>query len=157
MSCITCAQLYVAGGKKPGETLALGLSEDPLLLRAANGDRLQLLLAHQFRLVEDQPSGWRVSTVAYDYRLNDGGGKEILSWHWHPAPMKGPDHPHLHVAAAKPGRHAHLPTGRVSIESVLRLLLTDLGVPPTHDHESDYVDVLDASERDFIEYRSWHS
>lgn len=156
MSCITSAQLYVAGGKRPGETLALGLSEDPLLLKTANGDRLQFLLAHQFRLVEDE-SGWRVSTVAYDYRLNDDSGTEILSWHWHPAPMKGPDHPHLHVAAAQPGRHAHLPTGRVSIESVLRLLLTDLKVAPTRDHMSDFAEVLNASERDFIEYRSWHS
>jgi hypothetical protein len=101
---------YVAGGKSPGETLALGLSEDPLSLRTASGDRLQFLVAHQFRLIEDKP----------------------------------------------PGRHAHLPTGRVSVESILRLLLTDLRVPPTHNHESDFTAVLDASERDFIEARSWH-
>ena len=126
------------------------------MLRTASGDRLQFLLAHQFRLVEDKPPGWRVSTVAYDYRLNDDTGREILSWHWHPAPLKGVDYPHLHVAAAPPGRHAHLPTGRVSVESVLRLLLTDLKVLRTRDHENDFEDVLDASERDFIEYRSWH-
>jgi hypothetical protein len=51
----------------------------------------------------------------------------------------------------------HVPTGRVSIESVLRLLLTDLKVPPARDHVSDFADVLDASERDFIEHRRWHS
>lgn len=133
----------------------LALSEDPLLLRSPRIGDIQFLLGHQFQLVQDGRKSWHVSTFAYRYHLLDGAGQELVAWHWHPE--TGTGHPHVHVAAEPIGRRAHLPTGRVSIESVLRLLLTDLGVPPAQDHAGDFLQVLQAAEEPFIQHRRWHS
>lgn len=156
LSCVTTAQLFVPGSKSPGDVEALALSEEPLRLRSTRIDGgVQLKLVQQFRLVCETPTAWHVSTEAYFYRLNDGAGSELISWHWHP--QTGVSYPHLHVAAGLLDRRAHLPSGRVSIESVLRLLLTDLGVPPTREHLHDYTRVLDETEATFITHRRWHS
>jgi hypothetical protein len=98
------------------------------MLDSGHLGEIQLMLTHSFRLVQDAPHDWRVRTAGYEYRINDADGRELAAWHWHPAPFPGPDFPHLHIAAASLG-HTHLPTGRVSIESVLRLLIDDLKVP----------------------------
>ncbi len=156
LSCVTAARLLARTGR-PGEVETLALSEDPLRLRSATAGSLRFMLAHRFRLVEDVPSAWHVSTLAYDYRLSDGDGRELISWHWHPAPLPGPEFPHLHVASGPGGRHAHIPTGRVSIESVLRFLLNDLGVPARREHAHDWDQILNEAERAFAEHRRWHA
>ncbi len=151
LSCLTLAQLFVSA---PAEVEALRLSEDRLRVTSAalSGD-LHFRLRHQYRTVEDrdQPAAsWHVSTVAYDYRLGRGDGSELVSWHWHPStPFRAP---HLHVATGAIGRRTHLPTGRVSVESVVRLLLTDLAVPSRRD---DWPTVLDQAEGPFVRYRRW--
>jgi hypothetical protein len=92
-----------------------------------------------------------VSTVAYDYRLSRSDGAELLSWHWHPHILDF-RWPHMHVARGPVSRRAHLPTGRVSIESVIRLLLMDLGVRSLR---PDWAAVLDETEGLFLRYRRW--
>jgi hypothetical protein len=155
LTCITSAQLFVPGGKKPGETEALALSEDPLRLHSERiGGPVHLILGHQFKVVQDGRRSWHVTTTAYRYHLTDANGAELLAWHWHP---RTSPHPHLHVAAGLIGRHMHVPTGRVSAESVIRLLLGDLQVTPTRAHAGDYEQVLDDCERPFIEHRRWHA
>ena len=132
LSCVTTAQLLVSRSKRAGDELeALTLSQDPLTLRSAHlGDSVQLQLRQQFRVVRDdeapRSSRWRVRTAAYFYRLDDSSGHELASWHWHPG--TGVTYPHAHVAGGGLGKLAHLPTGRVSIEAVLWLLLADLAV-----------------------------
>jgi hypothetical protein len=154
LSCITNAQIIVSTIGKPGQPEALTLSEDPLRLRTLHGVEYQLRLRQQFHLVPEGRA-WRVTTDAYQYRLDNVGGQELASWHWHPG--TGNPHPHLHVPGGPAGGSTHLPTGRVSIESVIRVLLTDLGVQPARDHVSDFHDVLNASEGPFIESRRWHA
>jgi hypothetical protein len=154
LSCITRATLLVSEFVNRGEQLeALALSEDPLKLKSAVlGSTVQLQLRHQYRIVKEKDRRqFHVSTAAYFYRLDDEPGNEIMSWHWHPG--VGVDHPHLHVSSNPAGKHAHLPTGRVSIESVLRMLIDELGVPALKD---DYATVLKRAEDNFIEYRRWH-
>ncbi len=142
------------------ESGALTLSEDPLKLRSARlGGGIQLQLRHQFRLIKDdeEPSAsrWHVSTGAYFYQLDDGSGHELTAWHWHPATRVRS--PHVHVAGGILGKLIHLPTGRVSIESVLWLLLTDLEVKPARGHADDFAEILAAAERSFIGHRRWHA
>jgi hypothetical protein len=100
-----------------------------------------------------------VSTTAYRYHLLDESGKELIGWHWHPE-SKGDSrlrgHPHLHVPAGPIDRRLHVPTGRVSIESVLRLLV-DLGIPARPAHVTDFAKVLDECEGPFIKHRRWHA
>jgi hypothetical protein len=127
LSCITNAQIIVSAIGKPGEPEALTLSQDPVRVRTRHNIVYQLRLRQQFHLVLEGRD-WRVTTDAYQYRLDDGTGLELASWHWHPS--TGNPHPHLHVTGAPAGGGTHLPTGRVSIESVLRLLLVDLGARP---------------------------
>ena len=133
----------------------LALSQDPLQLRSAKLGTVQLLLGHQFRLVEESRKDWHVSTIAYRYHLLDGNSREIAAWHWHPG--TGTEHPHLHVSGTSIDRRAHLPTGRVSIESIIRLLLTDMEVQPARGHADDYLRILEETERLFIQHRRWHS
>jgi hypothetical protein len=118
---------------------------------------LMLRLRQQFRSVE-QPAAppadrWHISTLAYDYRLSQAADEsELLSWHWHP--QTGVPFPHLHVATADWSRRRHVPSGRVSVEAVLRLLIGELGVPP---RRQDWASVLDESEARFIKHRRWHA
>jgi hypothetical protein len=149
LSCITHAQFFVAG-RSPGEIEALTVSEDPLTLQSGRIGTVQLELGHQFRVVQDE-DGWHVSTTAYRYHLLDGEGRELVAWHWHPAGT-GDGRPHIHVPAGPIDRRVHVPTGRVSIESVFRMLLTDLQIRPRRE---DYAQVLDEAEELFNRYRRW--
>lgn len=154
LSCITDAHLFTSGGSWD-EDHALTLSQDPLQLRSALHGDLKLKIAHQFRYVQEDRSDWHVSTVQYAYRLDDGDGNELISWHWHP--HIGATFPHLHFSGGPISHKAHVPSGRVSIEAVLRLLLDDLKVQPTQAHADDYLEVLEECERPFIRYRRWHA
>jgi hypothetical protein len=153
LSRLTTAQLLVS---PEADIEALKLSRDPLPLRSTViRDGVQLRLRHQYRFVEDDNASaaerWHVSTVAYDYRMSRADGSELLSWHWHPE--TGQQAPHMHVARGPVPRKVHLPTSRVSIESVIRLLLADLGVKA---RRADWPAVLSASEDSFLKYRRWH-
>lgn len=59
--------------------------------------------------------------------------------------------PHLHIAHG-PLAKAHLPTRRVGVEAVLRLLLVDLGARA---RRGDWKDVLDDVEDAFHEWQTW--
>lgn len=160
LSCITDAKLLVSRGKQPGDVEALALSEDPLRLSSARIGSVQFVLGHQFTVIEDRPRSWRVSTTAYRYHVLDDSGRELIGWHWHPGSGGDPrlsGHPHLHVPAGVIDRRVHVPTGRVSIESVLRLLLIDLEVLPRPAHAADFEKVLDETEEPFIKHRRWHA
>jgi hypothetical protein len=141
LSCITDAQLYAAA-KSPGEVEALTLSDDPLRLRC--GDmaavaHVNLRIGHRYRLVSDE-DGWHVSTVAYEYYLLEDGGNELVAWHWHPESRV--TSPHIHAPADPVHRRMHIPSGRISIESVLRMLVTDFGVQPMPAHVGDWEGIV---------------
>jgi hypothetical protein len=155
LSCITNAQLFAAN-KAAGEVEALTLSEDPLRLRC--GDmaaiaHVSLRIGHRYRLVQDG-DGWHVSTVAYEYYLFDDDEHELVAWHWHPEPRVR--FPHVHAPADPVHRRMHIPSGRISIESVLRMLITDFGVEPRPDHVAGWEAILDEAERNFVAHRRWH-
>ena len=67
-----------------------------------------------------------------------------------------PDLPHLHVTSqagtAAITRKQHIPTGRVSLESVVRFAIAELGVRPIRD---DWGRVLDAGQAAFDARRTW--
>jgi hypothetical protein len=104
---------------------------------------------------------WRVETRMYQYRLLDHNERELLVYHWQPgADFLGPDHPHLHVSASLSAQTSsidlqtidldklHLPTGRVSLASVVRMLITEFRVAPLR---PDWAERLDSAERVFQE------
>jgi len=107
----------------------------------------------------DERGSWRVSTTGYSCSLQDLQGKEFLSYHWHPEGRSAVAYPHLHVGAASgipakglitPG--AHLPTGRVALEDLLRLAIEQLGVTP---QRPDWSAVLDECQEAFEASQTW--
>ncbi len=97
-----------------------------------------------------QPRGrWVVRIAGYQYALYDVDSREILAYHWHPEGSSHVTAPHLHLGSgAEVGRRdlagAHLPTGHVALEDVLRLAIADLGVRPLR---HDWSEVLDRTRR----------
>ena len=97
----------------------------------------------------------------YQYRLLDRDERELLVYHWQPGDAyRGPDDPHLHVSASLSAQISaidrqsidldklHLTTGRVSLASVVRMLITEFGIAP---RRHDWAEVLDRAERVFQE------
>jgi hypothetical protein len=82
-----------------------------------------------YRIVEARGARgpWRVRTALWDYSILDDDGKDLLSFHWHPGSKVQTPHVHLGTAALKRGlalsKKAHIPTGRVSLEEVLPVIV----------------------------------
>ncbi len=152
LSCVTNAVLSCRL-PPPGGVQALTCSETPVSLRTPTG-RLLLYVDQQYALQElpgrSRGSRWKVSTKAYRYRIDTPDAGELLMWHWHPGTP--PPYPHVHVR--RDGRLAgvHIPTGRVSMEAVLRCLITEFRVDP---RRGDWEQVLATGEQAFVDHRSW--
>lgn len=132
-------------------------SDDPIVLRSALGT-VGFQFGHQFRTVRAsghvaRDQRWHVSTAAYSYQLYDENDAELIAWHWHPGTVR---RPHLHAPAGPIGKRMHVPTGRVSVEAVLRFLLTELDVH-TRRPADEVHEILDAAEDAFIRHRRWHA
>jgi hypothetical protein len=87
---------------------------------------------------------WRVVIDAYRYAVHDADGDELLAWCWLPKPLA---QPHMYVSGG-PLAELPLPTGPLRLDSVLRFLLHDFGVPP---RRPDWKIVLDETELDLAE------
>jgi hypothetical protein len=135
---------------RPGELEAITLSEDSVRLSSAKLGQIHLTLGHNFRVIEDSTAGYRVTTAGYVYGILDPDGQELLGWHWHPDSRV--QRPHLHIHSEPLTHKIHIPTGRVTIESVLRMLAEELAVIPKR---ADWADVLQASELPHLEHRTW--
>jgi hypothetical protein len=116
-------------------------------IRLAGSPGIELSMLHTFRVARGQA---QASAYYYDLRLP--GGSDLFQFHWHPHIDRVP-WPHVH-ARMTPGvaaRH-HIPTSRVSLESVIRFTILELGVRPMLDN---WRDILDANERVFAARLSW--
>ncbi len=90
-----------------------------------------------YAIVQDDTArrSWSVRVLGYIILVTDQAGTELLAYHWHPAGGNRVDWPHLHVAdpALNPASilaKAHLPTAQISLQDVIRLTITEFGVPP---------------------------
>ncbi len=166
--CVTDRRLFIdnpVGRMRPTTpyTMLFGPTGDPAALasRASAGKNsgLSLDVRHTFSIVpagdQDIERGWRVTTEEYEYSLVDRDGVEALVYHWNPTAKRGPTYPHIHVSATinpmvnhqtRQTFHLdkiHIPTGRVSLESVVRLLIRHFGILGRH---RDWSARLDKSE-----------
>jgi hypothetical protein len=98
---------------------------------------------------------WQVETRMYEYRFLDRDERELLVYHWQPGPeYAGPDAPHLHVSGsleaqvdARTRREVeldklHIVTGIVSLQAVVRMLITEFQVRPLR---ADWQERLEAT------------
>ena len=117
--------------------------------------RLSFRVLHAYEATEDA-SGWSAHTRTYLYHVYANDGREFAAFHWHPGRGRVAL-PHAHFRTLNdpiPMGKFHIPTGRVSLEAVVRLLIAELAVQPIR---QDWERVLSRTERRFIELRSWHS
>lgn len=88
--------------------------------------------------------------------MQTASGELVWSYHWHPSPhVPIPHAPLGHTQLADHAvlsQKAHHPTGRVSLESVIRACITEYRVAPLRE---DWDKTLDLREGDFQTYRSW--
>lgn len=118
---------------------------------------LSLAFTHRYAVVraEAERGPWKVTTRGYIYELLHAQGQRLIAYHWHPDTRKEITWPHLHL----PGhttpldlRKAHVPTGRVSVEAVLRFAIDELQVQPMR---GDWRTVLSETEAAFHKWRTW--
>jgi hypothetical protein len=141
------------GHEDVGQRVSLTFADlQPAQLRGTAG--LSLLVEHAYDVIADEPprDPYRVSSRRYRYHFLDSGGKPFLMYHWHPG-GRAVSYPHLHTdAPPHVGERMHVPSGRVSIESIVRFAIRDLGARPA---PLDWTDVIGRSEDAFARSKSW--
>lgn len=157
ISCIAHAKITVSphGQYLHGAVHSLSVNNNKPIPLAPD---VLLRIRMQYSIIEDkerEDGPWRVTTKAYDYELQDSEGETIVAWHWHPETRS---YPHTHTGRTQLARDAllsrkhHVPSGRVSLESVIRFCIEEFGAKALRD---DWRDVLDSTETPFRLYRSW--
>ncbi len=164
LACLTDA--YLADERPANRRAAL-------LFPAANANRGYIRLASQhpqlrgigfleFRFIHgytlaQHDEGWDAHTTSYAYEFQHPDGREIVAYHYEPGPNSRVKTPHCHVRGLTgplPLSKAHFPTGRISIEEIIRFAITELGVPPRYPH-GDWQARLDQTAAAFFAQRRW--
>lgn len=113
-------------------------------------------LAMSYTVIADPSTDYRVVVARYFYDLAEvrehGTQLEGLGYHWNPSSDEGPRFPHLHVYADREvlGKHLqkfHLPTGPISVETFIRLLIVEFDVTPLRD---DWQALLNGTDNSFL-------
>jgi hypothetical protein len=156
--CIAPAYVNVRGGyhvRPDPHTLTLN-DFDSVALKGPRD--LTLWVTHDYEIVEAQKElgPWKVHSRGYIYLVSETD-QPLFAYHWHPKPEFDVHFPHLHIywfeALDQPqAAKMHFATGRVSLESVIRLLVREFEVQPTRE---DYAEALDNREAAFFKYRTW--
>jgi len=141
-----------------GKIHGLSLNKDnPVTLKCHSSLLLRVNMLYEIVRTDDPERGpWRISTRGYAYELQTSNRQLVWSYHWHPT--SAVTTPHAHLGRTQLAEHAvlsekaHHPTGRVSLESVIRTCIADYGVEPLRD---DWAETLAVREGDFELYRSW--
>lgn len=131
--------------------------------------RVALVLTMQYEVVEEEGERgpWRATITQYHYeyrgvspgsQVGDGfeeNDKALISFDWHPNTRIKYSHIHIGSGALAEGSSlmkAHIPSGRVSVEEVIRFGINELGVITLRD---GWDEALAQSQQRFEDYRSW--
>lgn len=146
---------------QPGGVRAISAPRAAEFTRLRGENRLQASFAIEYELVPtpDPDRGpWKVSTRKYMYHVVRDDMTEVILFHWHPDGKSSQQLPHLHIGSSQltpdavVSHRTHVPSGRVSLESVVELLIREFKVVPLR---SDWQDVLDEGRQRFLEWRTW--
>ena len=134
VACVT-REILVRGPGRSEPVRSLQFRGNAVRLRGRH--RLELSVLVEYVAEEGRPPArYATPLVGYRYELAHADGPMILAYHWHPVGVSPVTWPHLHLAgqvASVPFDKAHLPTGLVSRQDVLRFAIADLGVEPIRD------------------------
>lgn len=161
LACVTAAVIDRQGEYALGKTYGLTLKggEGVRLSRASGRGSVGVRISQQYRVVraEGDRGPYKVETTAYMYAVEDDGGQGIFGYHWHPHGSSGVRLPHLHLEAGAHIGHteirgAHFPTGRISVEQFLRLVIETFKVKT---RRSDWRSVLQQAQQAFRKWQTW--
>jgi hypothetical protein len=158
LSCVSDTVFQNSGYHQRAEPHVLTFAQgDPVHLRCDRG--LLFSATIHYRLV---PTGgydgpWKVSTQGYAYTLFDRDEREILAFHWHPFGHSAVAYTHLHLEAGagvsfEPLAKTHIPTGRVALEDVIQMAITQLEVRPLR---QDWEAMLNETRNAYLAARTW--
>ena len=156
-------------GLVPGKTYPVTLNDmNSVPLRS--DPKVYLVAGQRIRVYEWHPGvadeQYRVQAVSYTYAFTmkaAGNEEELLRFDWAREPDASSPYPsaHLHVGRGllisptpiRPGdfHKAHIPTKRLSFESIVRFAITELKVRP---QQATWETTLDASEAAFEEHKT---
>lgn len=160
LACLsTTAQWHAKLVSNGSDLSAMILRPGALRLVTEDGTKLYLSAAQLFTIgphpAPERAGEFKVRTEQYIYALacDEQLKEELVAWHWHPEVRT---EPHLH-ARVHEERFAglgklHLPTSRVSFESIVRFAVEDLRAQPARE---DWREQLEDTEGRFREHRSW--
>ena len=116
--------------------------------------KLILNITLNYEIVRDpnEAGSHKIHTTAYSYSIRDRQNKELLRYDWHPAIDPNITYPHLHIEDSK-WKKFHLPTSRIALEQVLRLLITQFEV---RTKRRDWATILTRGQRALEDHCSWH-
>ncbi len=156
LSCIT--DEYLAGGYDPARSpkLVFPSAQENGYIRLRGDHPIEFRLIHGYNITQDE-DGWAVHTTSYSYDFQLDNGREVVVYHFDPRPRSKVKTPHLQARGLidpLPLSKAHFPTGRVSIEEVIRFAITDLGVRPRHEN-GIWQTHLAETEKEFFAKKRW--
>ncbi|MDQ3693092.1 MAG: hypothetical protein M3464_05650 [Chloroflexota bacterium] len=155
VSCLTPAVLR-RGPVTPRWPESWSFTNNPVPLQGVSRLTFSMIHSYEFTGGQDDADSWEIATKGYSYTLSQQDGREVIAFHWHPNNRGQADFPHIHVihplGASIIHRKQHIPTGRVSLESVVRFAIVELGARPVR---PDWERVLDAGQAEFGARRSW--
>jgi len=149
VGCITHSRFVGRLPRQPqiNTTYALPLNDgDPVSLGSALG--LVFSAGQWFGIIEVnavERGQYLAKTIQYWYELATTDGSKLFTWHWTPETTEPGQrrYPHLHVGSGLIDSNGpflpdtlhkrHIPTGRVSIEAVVRFAIEELGSEPVRD------------------------
>jgi len=150
--CVSSGAFWVMpADKRVGVPFRMFLTDAPLRLWAPteDGDRIVIHFVARQRLEvyrDRELAEFRCRTREYSYTVSDADLHETVRWHWHPDTHPAP---HVHVA----GFRGHIPSGRVTFESVVRFLIEEMKADPSDER---WDEVLTTEEGRHREFRTWH-
>jgi hypothetical protein len=122
------------------------------------GDVGTLHASMQFRVIDTDPvtndfgKPLRVTTLAYNYKLEQPSGRDLWRMHWHPDGVSAVREPHLHV---QPDLKIHRPCDRMTFETAIRWCIKDGAALVCTPQEAE--DLLLLSETPHRLNRTWAS
>lgn len=149
LSYLTVAQFNAEGYRPIDLPFSAELQDGEPVVIAGSSLRLLVVLRYWIIQAANSPGAWAVQLATDDYELLDDLDREILAYQWHPQGRSSVTWLHVHLGPAagdlwRPLSRAHLPTGRIAVQDVLRLAIRDFGVPP---RRADWAAVLERTRR----------
>ncbi len=131
VACVSPAVL-VQARSSPGAPYHLSFRDRFVPLQGRHRLALSVLHAYELRGRAEAPGSLVVRSAGYWYQLRERNGAEVIACHWHPTGHGQVPFAHLHLAGQADtvtiDRKRHVPTGRVSLEAVVRFAIEELGV-----------------------------